>query len=74
MLSGPNQINFDFSLMKRIPLREPLRIEFRAEFFNIFNHAQFSMPDINPLSVTFGAISTTTNTSRQIQFALKFIF
>ena len=74
VLSGPDQVNFDFSLLKTIPLREPMRMEFRTEFFNIFNHAQFDVPDTNASSGTFGTISSTINTSRQIQFALKFIF
>ncbi len=74
VLDGPGQVNFDFALLKTIPLREAMELEFRTEFFNIFNHAQFSMPDINPLSAGFGSIGTTTNTSRQLQFALKFIF
>ncbi len=74
VLSGPGQVNFDFSLLKSIPLQEPLRLEFRAEIFNIFNHAQFSQPNIDPLSGSFGSIVKTTNTSRQIQFALKLIF
>ncbi|MCI0456292.1 MAG: carboxypeptidase-like regulatory domain-containing protein [Gemmataceae bacterium] len=74
VLSGPRQVNFDFSILKTIPLREPMRLEFRTEFFNIFNHAQFDVPDTNSSSGTFGTISSTINTSRQIQFALKFIF
>jgi hypothetical protein len=74
VLSGPSQVNFDFSIMKTIPLREPMSLEFRTEFFNIFNHAQFDVPDTNPLSGGYGAIGSTINTSRQLQFALKFIF
>jgi hypothetical protein len=74
VLSGPSQVNFDFSITKTIPLREPMSLEFRTEFFNIFNHAQFDVPDTSPLSGGFGRIGSTINTSRQLQFALKFIF
>ncbi|MGH9804307.1 MAG: hypothetical protein ACRD4D_03965, partial [Candidatus Acidiferrales bacterium] len=74
VLSGPDQVNFDFSILKSIPVREQMRFEFRTEIFNIFNHAQFDVPDTNASSGTFGTISSTINTSRQIQFALKFIF
>jgi hypothetical protein len=51
-----------------------MSLEFRTEFFNIFNHAQFDVPDTSPLSGGFGRIGSTINTSRQLQFALKFIF
>jgi hypothetical protein len=73
--SGPNFINTDFSAIKHFPFRETMRIDFRAEFFNLFNHAQFGLPgaDINS-PATFGAISSTVNNPRVIQFALKAAF
>jgi hypothetical protein len=74
-VSGPNFINTDFSVIKHFPLpRETMRIDFRSEFFNIFNHAQFGQPggDIN--SATFGVVNTTVGTPRVIQFALKLLF
>jgi hypothetical protein len=52
-----------------------MRLDFRAEFFNLFNHAQFGSPgaDLNS-PTTFGAISSTVNNPRVIQFALKLLF
>jgi hypothetical protein len=48
-------------------------LQFRSEFFNIFNHTNFGFPDPNISSATFGRI-TTTLPARQIQFALKLNF
>ncbi len=74
---GPDFVNTDFSIIKRIPLsfREGTDIDFRAEFFNIFNHAQFGLPggDADTGS-TFGVITSTVNNPRLIQFALKLRF
>ena len=54
--------------------REGTRVDFRSEFFNLFNHAQFGQPggDIN--SATFGVVNTTVGNPRVIQFALKLLF
>jgi hypothetical protein len=73
--SGPNFINTDFSVIKHFPVKETLRLDFRAEFFNLFNHAQFGEPgsDLNS-STTFGIISSTVNNPRVIQFAIKAAF
>ncbi len=74
-LSGPDFINTDFSVIKHFPLwNEATRLDFRSEFFNLFNHAQFGQPggDIN--SGTFGVINTTVGNPRVIQFALKLAF
>ncbi|OLE54521.1 MAG: hypothetical protein AUG51_08005 [Acidobacteria bacterium 13_1_20CM_3_53_8] len=49
VLRGPGQINVDFSVIKRLPIRESKNIEFRAEFFNLFNHVNFANP-INNLN------------------------
>jgi hypothetical protein len=81
-LSGPNFINTDFSAIKNfvLPWREGMRLQFRAEFFNLFNHAQFFLPggssgmqDINSLS-SFGVVTQTVNNPRLVQFALKLNF
>jgi hypothetical protein len=79
--------NFDFSVQKILPVGEGKHFEFRAEFFNIFNHAQFLNPDGNITDGTLladGTIDPTnpgdfgkvkhTREPRQIQFALKFAF
>ena len=75
-LSGPDFVNTDFSVVKRFALPwENLGLDFRAEFFNLFNHAQFGLPgaDVNSPG-TFGRISSTVNNPRLIQFGLKLTF
>ena len=70
---GPGDINFDVTLMKRTKIGENKIIEFRSEFFNVFNHANFGNPNGSIGSVNFGRI-TTTDDPRLIQFGLKFQF
>jgi len=70
---GPGDIIFDFTMMKRTRIGENKIIEFRSEFFNLFNHANFGNPNGNIGSANFGRI-TTTRDPRLIQFALKFSF
>jgi hypothetical protein len=77
-LSGPDFVNTDMSAIKHfiLPWREGMRLDFRAECFNLFNHAQFGLPtstDYNFLS-TFGVINTTVNNPRLFQLALKLAF
>jgi hypothetical protein len=73
-LYGPGQVNFDTSVFKPFKVTETSNLQFRAEFFNIANHAQFAVPATTFGAVTFGKITSTVNTARQIQFALKYIF
>jgi hypothetical protein len=84
---GPRYVNTDFSIIKDFPLpvREGMNLQFRAEFFNLFNHPHFFLPglagtgeqDINTPS-SFGVISQTVNQTvndaRSVQFALKLTF
>jgi hypothetical protein len=71
---GPGINNFDLSVQKTTPIGETVNTEFRAEFFNIFNHSQFLNPDGNLSDgQLFGLISHTRN-PRQIQFAFKVSF
>jgi hypothetical protein len=49
-------------------------LEFRAEFFNIFNIVDFGLPSNTVLGTGFGIISHTAGPSRQIQFSLKLIY
>jgi hypothetical protein len=71
---GPGISNFDFSVQKVTPIGETKRLEFRAEFFNIFNHAQFLNPDGNFTDgADFGRVKRARD-PRNIQFALKFAF
>jgi hypothetical protein len=82
---GPGAWQTDFGLNKRIPLSERQRLEFRAEFFNIFNHPQYGLPQSTFGVQGFGSITQTVNTTtpvspvgsgtpREIQFALRFGF
>ena len=74
ILRGPGQHNLDFALQKTFPLREGVGLNFRAEFFNLFNHANFGNPSSNFDSNTFGVISGTAANARIIQFALKLMY
>ena len=71
------QHNWDFSIIKNTivgGLREGANLQFRAEFFNIFNHPQFNQPVNDRNSSTFGQITTASVPGRVVQFALKYIF
>ncbi len=80
---GPRFVNTDFSVIKDFPLsfREGMGVQFRAEFFNLFNHSQFYLDgiggtgeqDIHTQS-SFGVINNTVNNPRLVQFALKLKF
>ena len=72
--SGPNFVNTDFSVIKHFPVKEAFRVDFRAEFFNLFNHAQFGSPASDIQAGNFGAINSTVNNPRVIQFAVKVAF
>ena len=74
-LRGPGRANFDLALAKTTPLvGERLKMEFRAEFFNIFNHAEFNNPITNINSkTTFGRLTSTAD-PRIIQLAVRFTF
>ncbi len=75
---GPRYENLDFSLLKDIVLTEKRRIQFRAEVFNLFNHPNFDLPNINFDSKTFGQILSENayggRPPRQIQLGVKVIF
>jgi hypothetical protein len=66
--------NFDFAAFKRTNITERVGIEFRAEFFNLFNHPQFGPPNGTQTSATFGQVTNTVNLPRLIQFGLKLAF
>jgi len=74
-LYGPGQKNLDLSVVKFIPIRETLRGELRAEFFNLFNWTNFANPNSNiAVPSTFGHITATSAGPRVIQFAFKLSF
>jgi hypothetical protein len=70
---GPGINNFDMALLKDLHLTESKSLEFRAEFFNIFNHANFNNPEGEFLDSTFGLV-TSAQSPRIGQLAVKFIF
>ncbi len=74
---------WDFSAFKTTNLRERLALQFRAEIFNLLNRANFNTPNLitftssasgTKVSGTAGAITSTSTTSRQVQFGLKLIW
>jgi hypothetical protein len=75
---GPGQFNWDMSLTKTTKvggIREDATLQFRTEFFNAFNHAQFNNPGTVDVSKSaFGQITSTSVNPRLIQFALKYAF
>jgi hypothetical protein len=75
-LRSAHVTNLDFSVEKsfRIPLSEQTRLEFRTDFFNIANAAPFGIPSSGITSSTFGSVTTTALTEREIQFALKLYY
>jgi hypothetical protein len=77
---GPGQVNFDMSFFKNIVLTEtkgnfrPNTLQFRGEFFNIFNHPQFDIPNRLVGTPQFGTITGVVNSQRQVQLSLKLLF
>jgi hypothetical protein len=73
-LAGPRFFDTDFGVLKNIPIHERWSLQFRAEFFNLFNTVDFSPPDTSVADgPVFGTI-TSANTPRVLQFALKLKF
>jgi hypothetical protein len=73
-VSGPDFINTDFSVIKQFVLPKEMGLNFRAEFFNLFNHAQFGSPINDVSALGFGSVNSTVNNPRLVQFALKLTF
>jgi hypothetical protein len=83
-LWGPGIVDVDFATIKDTQIKERYHLQFRAEFFNILNHPNFALPNASAFvqtadgggapNPTFGKITGTTTSSRQIQFALKLMF
>jgi hypothetical protein len=76
ILRGPNERDVDFSVLRRFPVKwvEGSAIEFRAEFFNLFNFVNFASPVTDIASGNFGVITATSTSPRIVQFALKYNF
>jgi hypothetical protein len=81
-INGPGLVDFDFSVLKDNKITERLSLQFRAEFFNVFNHSNFNSPIENSMLFAAdgsavggaGTIASTSTSSREIQFGLKLIF
>ncbi len=73
IVDGPGYVNWDFAAYKNIPVGEAKTLQFRAEFFNVFNHTNFRLPDADVNSPTFNQVRAALS-PRLIQFALKFSF
>jgi hypothetical protein len=78
VLTGPGLTDLDCSLFKAFPVSEKAQVQFRAEFFNVLNHANFGTPNATvfsngSISGSAGLITSTATTSRQIQFGFKLV-
>ena len=80
ILTGPPFKNVDFALLKNTSIKERVSVQFRAEFFDATNHANFGQPGRFVGTSTFGVVSNTRSargdlgSSRQIEFGLKLLF
>lgn len=82
--TGPGTATFDLALLKTFELPGSPSLQFRGEVFNLFNRANFQLPNANVftqaangggvVSATAGRITSTTTTARQVQFGLKLLF
>lgn len=72
-ITGPPTTRFDLTLVKNIRFGDNIRIQLRAEGFNIFNHTNFRALSTNVTATNFGAV-TTVRDPRTLQFGAKFFF
>ena len=79
LIAGPGFNNIDFSIMKTMHIGDIPRLQFRAEFFDLFNHPNFGEPGNVVGTPGFGRITATrfptgeSGSSRQVQFGLKIL-
>ncbi len=74
LVRGPNYANFDFSLIKNLPIHERASLQLRFEFFNLTNTPHFANPNGNMVAGNFGSITQTIGNPRIVQFAAKIQF
>jgi hypothetical protein len=72
--NGPTVFNWDASVIKNVALTEKVNAQFRAEFFNVLNHPIFFITSQDVNSVNFGKITSTLNSPRVVQLAVKLTF
>jgi hypothetical protein len=75
-LRGPGFWNVDLNVLKnfRLPWSETQKLQFRWEMYNAFNHNSFALPNVNITQATFGQITGSASTAREMQFALRYEF
>lgn len=73
-IRGPGEENWNISMIKAFPVTETTGFEFRAEAYNFINHPNWSGPNENPTSGTFGEITAKNGNTRNLQFGLRFHF
>jgi hypothetical protein len=74
---GPGNDNWDMAIIKTTRvggIRESATLDFRTEFFNVWNHPQYSPPATAVNAATYGQITSSIGSPRLIQFALKYVF
>ncbi len=70
---GPGLSEFDLAMQKDVVIKESVKLQFRGEAYNLFNHPNFNIPNRTAFTANFGQISSAQD-SRQLQLALKLIF
>jgi hypothetical protein len=74
ILFGPGRINVDYSLFKDFAISERWKLQFRTEFFNLFNTPQFDLPNTAIGNTNAGTITRIVGNPRQVQFGLRLAF
>jgi len=72
IVGGPGSVLFDLALLRVFKVTERHQVQFRAEFFNAFNHPTFGLPNATVGNAAFGRLGGANN--REMQFALKYLF
>jgi hypothetical protein len=70
----PGFQDWNLSLFKTFVVKEGQRLEFRAEAFDVNNHPNWSTPNLNPTSSTFGEVTSKTGLARNLQLSLRYAF
>jgi hypothetical protein len=74
MFTGPAFFDMDLALYKNFKIAEGKQLQFRGEVFNVLNHVNFALPNVNLDAPAFGRITNTRGAQRIIQFGLRFDF
>jgi hypothetical protein len=73
VIRGPGSQGWDIALMRQFKIREPLKLDFRGEFYSVFNHQNWGTPNTSVFSPNFGKIFGK-NSPRTIQLSMKLAF